>query len=114
MKNRKNSLLTVGHGPEPLLLELQHLIREAHAFLADDVLAGHTDVVEEHLGRVRRPHPQFIDLASDVHSCARRKDGDKRLSEKTHKMDRMTEKSVEATVSCTDGQSKWACWALRG
>lgn len=94
MKNRKNSLLTVGHGPEPLLLELQHLVREAHAFLADDVLAGHTDVVEEHLGRVRRPHPQFIDLASDVHSCGRRKaetNADTRLSENTQNEDVLTE-----------------------
>lgn len=94
MKNRKNSLLTVGHGPEPLFLKLQHLVREAQAFLANDVLAGHMDVVEEHLGCVRRPHPQFIDLAGDVHSCGRRKketNTDMRLSENTQNEDVLTE-----------------------
>lgn len=44
--------LTVGHCPEPLFLELKHLIGEAHAFLADDVLAGHTNVIEEHFSCV--------------------------------------------------------------
>lgn len=94
MKNRKNGSLTVGHGPEPLFLELQHLVGEAHAFLADDVLAGHADVVEEHLGRVRRPHAQFIDLAGDVHSCGRRKKetcADMRLSENAQNEDVLTE-----------------------
>ncbi len=45
--------LTIGHCPQPLFLELKHLIGEAHAFLADDVLAGHADVIEEHFGCVR-------------------------------------------------------------
>lgn len=44
--------LTIGHCPEPLFLELKHLICEAHAFLADDVLAGHANVIEEHLSCV--------------------------------------------------------------
>lgn len=47
MKNCKKGTLTIGHCPEPLFLELKHLIAEAHAFLADDVLAGHTNVIEE-------------------------------------------------------------------
>lgn len=44
--------LTVGHCPEPLFLELKHLVGEAQAFLADDVLTGNAHVIEEHLSRV--------------------------------------------------------------
>lgn len=52
MKNRKKGSLTIGHCPEPLFLELKHLVGEAHAFLADDVLTGHMDVIEEHFSCV--------------------------------------------------------------
>lgn len=44
--------LTVGHCPEPLFLELKHLIGEAHSFLADEVLTGNANVIEEHFSCV--------------------------------------------------------------
>lgn len=50
---RFKSLLTVGHGPEPLFLELKHLVGEAQALLADDVLTGKAHVIKEHFSRVR-------------------------------------------------------------
>lgn len=53
VKANMQGSLTVGDCPQPLFLELQHLVGEAHAFLADDVLAGHADVIEEHFGSVR-------------------------------------------------------------
>lgn len=65
--------LTVGRCPEPLFLELKHLVGEAQAFLADDVLTGNADVIEEHFSRVWWPHPQFIDPASNVYAFVREK-----------------------------------------
>lgn len=59
---------TIGHSPESLFLELEHLIGEAHSFLANDVLAGNSHVLEKHFGCVRRPHAHLVDLPGDVHS----------------------------------------------
>lgn len=67
MEEDERGSLTVCHGVESFLLELEHLIGEAHALLADDVLARHAHVVEEHLRRVRRPHAELVDLAGDLH-----------------------------------------------
>lgn len=65
---KRNQELTICHCPEPLFLELKHLIGEAHAFLANDVVAGNTNVIEEHFSCVRRPHAEFINLACDLYS----------------------------------------------
>lgn len=49
---RLSGCLTVGRCPEPLLLELEHLVGEAQTLLADHVLTGNAHVLQEHLSRV--------------------------------------------------------------
>ena len=44
---------------------LHHLVGEAHALLADDVVDWDPDVLEEDLGRVRAAHAHLIDSLGD-------------------------------------------------
>lgn len=53
MCGSRKGLLTIGHSPESLLLELQHLVSEAHSLLPYDILAGHTHVIEKHFCCIR-------------------------------------------------------------
>ena len=52
--------------PQPLLLELHHLVGEAHAFLADAVALRHPHIVEEDLRGVGRAHADLVELARDL------------------------------------------------
>ena len=56
----------VRRGPQALLLELQHLVGEAHAFLADAVALRHTHVVEMDLRGVGGHHADLADLLRNV------------------------------------------------
>ena len=49
-----------GGAGQPLLLELKHLISEAHARLPNDVLGGDPDVVQVNDGCVGAPHPHLV------------------------------------------------------
>jgi hypothetical protein len=65
--------------PQPLLLELLHLIDEAHAFLADGMAHRHLHVVEEDLGGVGGAHAELVELFDDLHALGLHRDHDQRL-----------------------------------
>jgi hypothetical protein len=59
---RSRHAQAAGRAPQALLLELQHLEGEAHAFLADAVPLRHAHVVEEQLRGVGAVHADLVDL----------------------------------------------------
>lgn len=54
------SLQDAGRTPKTFVLELEHLIDETHAFVADHVLGGHAYVVEEELSSVATVHAELV------------------------------------------------------
>src|SRR6185295_11048664 len=55
-----------GRSPDALLLELLHLIDEAHAFFADAIALRYAHIVEEDLRRVGGTHAELVELARDL------------------------------------------------
>ena len=68
-----------GRAPQPLLLELDHLVGKAHAFLADPVALRHPHLVEEDLRGVGRAHPHLVEFSRDLHALALHRHADQRL-----------------------------------
>ena len=69
----------VGRAPQPLFLELQHLVDEAEALLADQVALRHAHVLEEDLGRVRGAHAELVELGRAVDALGVEWDHDQAL-----------------------------------
>ena len=65
--------------PQPLLLELHHLVGKALALLADAVALRHPDIVEEDLRGVGGAHAHLVELARDLHALALHRHADQRL-----------------------------------
>ena len=65
--------------PQPLLLELLHLVDEAHAFLADQVPHRYLHFVEEDLRGVRRAHAELVELLHDLNAGRLHRQTDQRL-----------------------------------
>ena len=63
---RSMRLQAGGRAPQPLLLELQHLVGEALALLADAVALRHAHIVEEDLRGVGGAHAELVELARDL------------------------------------------------
>src|SRR6185312_7039609 len=68
-----------GRAPQPLLLELDHLIGETLALLADAVTLGDADIVEEDLRGVGGAHAHLVELSCDLHTPGLHGDADQRL-----------------------------------
>src|SRR6185437_715132 len=66
-------------GPQPLLLELLHLVDEAHALLADAEALRHAHAVEEDLRRVGGAHAELVELARDLDALLLHRHADQRL-----------------------------------
>lgn len=64
--------LTSGYCPQPLFLELQHLIRKTLSFLTDEVFAGDPYVFKKDLSCVWWPHAQFVYLFSNMNAWRKR------------------------------------------
>ncbi len=79
----RDQALHADHGrdrtPQPLLLELLHLVDEAHAFLADQVPDGHLHFVEEDLRRIGRAHAELVELLHHLHALGLHRQADQRL-----------------------------------
>lgn len=60
--------LTNGNSPQPLLLELQHLVCKTLSFLTDEVFAGDPYIFKKDLSCVWWPHTQFVYLFSNMNS----------------------------------------------
>ncbi len=56
--------------PQPLLLELHHLVGEALAFLANSIPLRHPHIVEEDLRGIGRSHPHLVELTRDFHALS--------------------------------------------
>ena len=68
-----------GAGPQPLLLELLHLVDEALARLADRVAHRHLHLVEEGLHGVRGAHAELVQLLHDRQALGLHRHHDQRL-----------------------------------
>jgi hypothetical protein len=68
-----------GSAPQPLLLELDHLVGKTLALLADAVALGYPDIVEEDLRRIGRTHAHLVELARHLHALALHGNADQRL-----------------------------------
>lgn len=60
--------LTSGCSPQPLFLELQHLVCKTLSFLTDEVCAGDPYIFKKDLSCVRWPHTQFVYLFSNMNA----------------------------------------------
>src|SRR6185312_7228501 len=65
--------------PEALLLELLHLVDEAHALLADAEALRHAHAVEKDLRRVGGAHAELVELARDLDAFGLHRHADQRL-----------------------------------
>lgn len=65
---KRQRWLTSGYAPQPLFLELQHLVCKTPSFLTDEVFAGDPYIFKKDLGCVRWPHTQFVYLLSNVNA----------------------------------------------
>lgn len=60
--------LTSGYAPQPLFLELQHLVCKTLSFLTDEVFAGNPYVFKKDLSCVWWSHTQFVYLFSNMNA----------------------------------------------
>ena len=64
---------------QSLLLELEHLVGEAHPGIPDDVLGGHPHVVQVNHGGVRTSHSHLVDPLGQVDPGGVHRDTDQGL-----------------------------------
>ena len=65
--------------PQPLLLELHHLVGEALAFLADAIALRHPHLVKENLSGVGRAHAHLVEFAGDFDALGLYRHADQRF-----------------------------------